>query len=367
MSTINRRTLLGTGAALAAAGVTPAFAAMPQEGPDTPKLTMYIQDPMDEAEMRRLKQVGINHVDIGNMRGQPWSEEYLRGMVDSLKKGGLELGIVMTRWSLDGGMDPGMSKIVYATPDRDQEIARFKQSIVNAGKVGIPVIEYNFYNHRAVEGYKEIPGRGGSGLSDFNYERMKDLPPIPSEGVHTHEQTWKNLEYFLKEVVPVAEKAGVRLSLHPNDPPSPMSRGSQQVMNSLADWKRLIAVVDSPSNCLTYDCGVTREIGEDPVAVANYFASRDRIGQVHFRNVIMRTPRLDYTEVAPDEGDNDMFAVMKALVDNKYKLLIMPEHPRGLDADKMLGRGWGGYTGWAYNIAYAKAMLQVALMQRGRR
>ena len=97
--------------------------------------------------------------------------------------------------------------------------------------------------------------------------------------------------------------------------------------------------------------------------VGNWFASRNRIGQVHFRNVILRKPREDYTEVFPDEGDNDMFEVMKLLVKNNYKRTIMPEHPRGLDADKALPKGWGEYVGWTYDVAHCKAMLQIALRQ----
>ena len=227
----------------------------------------------------------------------------------------------------------------------------------------IPLVDCNFYNHRATEGYANTLGRGDSGMSEFKFDRMKDLPPLPAEGVHTYDATWKNMEYFLKAVVPVAEKAGVVLSLHPNDPPSPKSRGSDQVMNSLVDWKRLVQTVDSPSNCLTWDCGVTRELGEDPVAVGNWFASRGRIGQVHFRNVNMRTPRLDYTEVWPDEGDNDMYEVMKLLVKNNYKRMIMPEHPRGNDADKQLGNAWGQYVGWTYDNTKTHTKLQIALRQ----
>ena len=73
---------------------------------------------------------------------------------------------------------------------------------------------------------------------------------------------WTNITYFLKAVVPEAEKAGVRLALHPNDPPAPVSRGSQQIMGTIDGWKKLIAIVNSPSNGITFDCGVTREMGE---------------------------------------------------------------------------------------------------------
>jgi hypothetical protein len=95
-----------------------------------------------------------------------------------------------------------------------------------------------------MEGYYEETGRGGAGLTGADYERMKDLPPVPEEGAHTLEEMWANIAYFLKAVVPVAEKANVRLALHPNNPPFPLSRGSQQIMATLDGWKRLIEIVD---------------------------------------------------------------------------------------------------------------------------
>jgi mannonate dehydratase len=379
---LSRRGLLQTsGAAMlaGAAGVAPAWAAQgpdapynphpakrigqPQEGPDTPKLTLYMEDLLSDDEAIRLKQIGIDWIDSQAVPEQPWGMDYLQPRVDALKKHDMHIGIMMIRWSFNRGMDPNMSKIVYGLPGRDEEIAKIKQTIVNMGKLGIPVLEWNFYNHRAEDGYANVPGRGGAGMTDFNAERMKDLPPLPAEGAHTYEDTWKNMTYFLKEVVPVAEKNNVVMSVHPNDPPVPMSRGSAQVLNSFSDWKRLVETVNSPSNCMTWDCGVTRELGEDPVVVGNWLASRNRIGQVHFRNVVMRKPREDYTEVFPDNGDNDMFEIMKLLVRNNYKRLIFPEHPRGLAVDKLLPKGTNPNSAWAYNVGHCRAMLQIALRQ----
>src|SRR5256884_7191071 len=71
---------------------------------------------------------------------------------------------------------------------------------------------------------------------------------------------WSNITYFLRAVIPIAEESGVRLALHPNDPPAPLSRGSQQIMGSVEGWKRLISIVPSKSNGITFDCGVTREM-----------------------------------------------------------------------------------------------------------
>ena len=124
----------------------------------------------------------------------------------------------------------GFPNVIYGRPGRDEEIDKIRQSIQAAGQVGLPVVEYNFYAHRAMEGYFEETGRGGAGLTGVDYDRMKGLPPLPQEGAHTLDEMWANITYFLKAVIPVAEKANVRLALHPNDPPFPLSRGSQQIM-----------------------------------------------------------------------------------------------------------------------------------------
>lgn len=330
------------------------------EGPDTPKLCLGLWDGGDpdrpEVSMRRIRQLGVDYVLSGGPR-IPWQEEDLRARIQRCRAAGLTLYNLMIS---------GFPNVIYGRPGRDEEIEKVIQSIRAAGKAGLPVIEYNFYAHRAMEGYYEQEGRAGSGYTAFDYDRMRDLPPLPEVGAHSAEELWKNLTYFLKAIVPEAEKAGVRLALHPNDPPVPVSRGSAQIMATLEGWKRLIEIVPSPANGITYDCGVTRELGEDPVEVCRYFLARKRINHAHFRNVRVVKPYVQYAEVFPDEGQVDMFAVMKELVKGGYTGTIYPEHPRALDYDRERGpiRGYpggGGYAGIAYNVAYARAMLQAAL------
>jgi mannonate dehydratase len=333
------------------------------EGSDTPKICLEMGEGRlsagspGEAGMRRVRQLGVDYV---LMAGPPipWREDQVRTIMDRLKPGGLALGNMMIA---------GFPNAIYGRPGRDEEIEKVQQSIRTAGRAGLPVVEYNFYAHRLVEGYYEEIGRAGAGLTAFDYGRVKGLPPLPAEGVHSLEEMWSNITYFLKAVVPVAEESGVRLALHPNDPPAPLSRGSGQIMANLDGWKRLIEIVPSKSNGITFDCGVTKEIGEDPVEVCRYFGTRDRINHVHLRNVRVRVPREKYTEVFLDEGEVDMFGVMKELVRQKYPRLIYPEHPRGLDADRQQPNfrsaypGGGSYVGFAYNVGYARAMLQAAL------
>jgi mannonate dehydratase len=365
--TTSRRSILKSAAVLPAASFAAAaqskMTSLRMEGPDTPKICLEMgggslaAGNFDDAGMRRVKQLGVTYVLSGGPR-IPWTEADLRDRIEKLKAGGI------TMYNL---MIGGFPNTIYGKAGRDEEIDQVRQSIRAAGKAGLPVIEYNFYAHRAMEGYHELPGRAGSGYTAFDYDKMKDLPPLEREGAHSLDEMWNNITYFLKAVIPVAQEAGVRMALHPNDPPAPISRGSGQIMATLAGWKKLIGIVDSPSNGITFDCGVTRELGEDPVDVCKYFGSRDRINHVHFRNVIVTKPYEKYSEVWPDEGQVDMFGVMKELVRNKYKGIIYPEHPRGNDYDRehpgfrTAYPGGGGYAGFSFNVGYTRAMLQAAL------
>ena len=334
------------------------------EGPNTPKICLG--GGRDEAGIRRVKQLGVNYV-LGGAAGPtaslPWQEASIRAAIESAKANGLVLYNSM--------LENSFPNTIYGRPGRDEEIEKIRQTIRAAGKAGLPVIEYNFYAHRAMEGYFEETGRAGLGHTGFDYEKMKGLPPLPEEGAHSLDEMWNHMTYFLKAVIPVAEESGVRMALHPNDPPAPISRGSGQIMGTVAGWKKLISIVDSPSNGITFDCGVAREMGEDPVEVCRYFGSRDRINHMHYRNVHVRKPYERYSEVAFDEGQVDMFGVMRELVRQKYTRTIYPEHPRMFDYDRDYNKlqgvrqggypGGGGYTGTVFNVAYARAMMQAVL------
>lgn len=329
------------------------------EGPNTPKMVSGLRINADEKSMRRLKQIGINYVSSVALPGR-WVESELKGYMENFKKHGLTLYNLMYVIGPD---------IVLARPRRDEEIELFTDSLKVAGKCGLPNVEYNFYVDRLIEGYFEVEARGGSGVTGFDYSKVKDLPAKPEIGIHKADEIWANLTYFLKAVIPVAEKAGVRMALHPNDPVSQQSHGSDQIMANLAGWKRMISIVDSPSNGITFDCGVTKELGEDPVEVCKYFASRDRINHMHFRNVITEIPYDKYTEVFIDEGRVNMFAVMQELMKHGYNRGLWAEHPHILDYDREYpgsgnrsggpagGGGGGGYAAECFNVGFARAMM----------
>ncbi|MEP7322636.1 MAG: mannonate dehydratase [Saprospiraceae bacterium] len=333
------------------------------EGPHTPKMVSGLSINADAKAMRRLKQIGINYVSSVALPGQ-WVESDLRDKMADFKSSGLSL------FNLMYVVGP---EIVLAKPDRDKEIEKIQESLKVAGRCGLPNVEYNFYVDRLTDGYFEVEARGGSGVTGFDYSKVKDLPAKPEIGIRHADEIWANLTYFLKAVIPVAEKAGVRMACHPNDPVSQQSHGSDQILANLSGLKRLISIVDSPSNGITFDCGVTREMGEDPVEVCRYFASRDRINHMHFRNVISEIQYNKYTEVFIDEGQVNMFAVMQELIKNGYNRGLWAEHPHILDYDKEHqggdrrsggtagGGGGGGYAAEAFNAGFARAMMYAVM------
>lgn len=342
------------------------------EGPDTPKMTMNVGYNDMSSKVRAIKQFGADcvHMDAPPL---PWTVEKIQAIVDRFKAEGLS--IINHRIVLP-------PSILHNMAGRDEDIKNVQDAIRITGKVGIPVIEYNFYSHRLREGYYNSVGRGNARYLSFDYNRKmpnpadnnwnephdrkademafaaSELKATAAEPATSEEQFWENITYFLKAIIPVAEQSNVKMALHPNDPPPPLSRGSAQPMGSFAGWKKLLAIVDSPANGMTFDCGVSTEIGENAIDVLHYMAARNRINHMHFRNVKVETPRIKYTETYPDAGQVNMFAVMQELVRAKYKYGVFAEHPPGNIIDKERG---GDFIGYIYNQAYARGVLQSVL------
>jgi mannonate dehydratase len=292
----------------------------------------------------------------GPLRAQPevWEEETLCEVAEYIRS----FGLVPSAMNL---LVSG--NIVMGREGRKEDIAEVQECIRVAGRVGIQVLTYNFTALRASEGYaaREGQGRGGSSLRDFSYDRIRDLPPLQDIGRHSMKEMWDRLSFFLAAVVPVAEEAGVRLAVHPNDPPVPTYRGVAQPLGDLEGLQRLIKVVDSPSNCLFFDTGVLTEMGEDAVQTIHYFGDRERIATVHFRNVRVKVPRERYVETFIDQGDCDMLTCMEALQDVGYTGMVDPDHTPAIQADTPDTR-----IGWAFAIGHMIALRDAAERTRGR-
>ena len=133
---------------------------MPAEGRDTPKICLGFYGPVDEASLRRVKQIGVDYVLTGGAP-IPWSETDVRARIDQFKAGGLTLYNMMIS---------GFDDVIWGRPGADAQIADVITSIRAAGKAGLPVVEYNFYANRLMEGYKEETGRAGAGYTAYDYD-----------------------------------------------------------------------------------------------------------------------------------------------------------------------------------------------------
>lgn len=312
-----------------------------------PKICENMPDISDRT-LRWAAQLGLDALALPGSLADPdklgyWTEENCRAMADKVHAAGLEVGIMMLH-----NVTP---RIILGQPGRDEDIEKVIRSIRAAGAAGYPVIEYNFYNHRATEGYGFRPGRGGCMYIDYDDARVQTLEPLAELGFPTSEQTWERLTYFLKAVLPVAEQAGVRLALHPNDPPPPVSRGAAQVIRGFDGMKKLIELVPSVANGMTFCQGSFAEWGVDVVEAIHYFGSRDKIHHVHYRNPRGTYP--NYVETWIDEGDTDMLLAMKAYRDVNYRFTLCSDHVPHMTDD--IGNG---LIGRAFNHGYIRAMIQ---------
>jgi mannonate dehydratase len=162
---------------------------------------------------------------------------------------------------------------------------------------------------------------------------------------------WANLEYFLRATVPVAEESGVNLALHPDDPPVPGIAGVARIMRSPESFRRAIEMVPSPNNGLKFCVGCFSEMGADVAEEIRYFGSRNKIFYVDFRNV--RGVVDDFVETFPDDGKENMFALMKAFYDVGYGGPICPDHALHIVDDT----DWG-HRYWAYAIGHMRGYLE---------
>ncbi|WP_430506239.1 mannonate dehydratase [Haloparvum sp. PAK95] len=242
----------------------------------------------------------IHPLEIGD--GQTdWTYDELRGLRNWLENDGLEFSV------LEGSV-PLTDRIRLGLEGRDEDIDEFKRFLRNCGDLGISVVCYDWMaGVRWARTAAHVESRGGSYVTGYDDAKMQGGPPVPAAET-SREEIFDALAYFLEEVVPVAERAGVRLALHPDDPPREEVRGVPRIANSVANYERIMDVVDSEHNGITFCQGNFAAMGADVPAAIHRFG--DRINFVHFRDVEGDADR--FVETWHDDGPTDMHAAMAA-------------------------------------------------------
>ena len=255
------------------------------------------------------------------------------------------------------GIAPGdhFPAIMLGTPEREREIEQVCEAIRVAAEAGIPAMKY-YLSYLGVVSTSPVEGRGGSTNRSFVYAEAEQ-EPLTEAGRVDADTMWERITYFLERVAPVAEEYRVRLACHPHDPPVPSPdglRGIDRVMGSVDGLKRFIEIAENPYHGLNFCQGTVCEMLDKPAEeildIIRYFGERDKIFNVHFRNI--RGGFCNFVETFPDEGDVDFYEAAKVYKEVGYKYMLMPDHVPTISGPEP------GLVAFAFALGYQVALLQ---------
>lgn len=310
----------------------------------------------NDADFEQWAQLGVMNV-CSDPPGNPhdWTIDDLKRHREKVNSYGIELDMVQIPLSsrvLDESQSPHIMQGI--SPERDREIESIQNIIRMCGQVGIPAVKYNM-NIIGIPRSEREEGRGGASASTFRWAKMDQDASPTIAGEVSVDEFWKRIDYFLERVVPVAEEAKVRLACHPHDPYTPDGyMGVTRVLGTVEGLKKFVMMHESDYHGLNFCQGTVTEMLDDPGAeiadVIRWFGSRNKIFNVHFRNI--RGHKLDFMESFPDEGSIDFSEIIKIYQEVGYKYMLMPDHVPWISGNDPQG------TAFAFCYGYISALLQ---------
>jgi len=299
---------------------------------------------VNDENLSLFKAIGIDYLTVNpapDMSDGQDRTEFWLNMRELAESHGLKLyNVAQTGWD----------SITLGLPDRDEKIEAWYTMLRCLGAAGIPTLGYNF---KPIGNFRTTAtsGRGGARYSTFDYDEFMQNPPHYPDKQISEEQLWENLVYFLKRVIPVAEEAGVRMALHPDDPPIPEPLGgAARIVSTLENYQRIFDSVESDANGMLFCQGCVAEMGANVYEAIRKIGSQNKIIYVHFRN-IRGTPR-KFQEVFLDEGDVNMFRAMQTYREVGFQGPFMMDHTPHLP------HGKAPRAGLAFAVGYIRAMIQ---------
>lgn len=248
-------------------------------------------------------------------------------------------------------------------PDRDVQIQRFQDMLRTLGRAKVPFTSIAWQPNGILRTAHKVGEHTRGGVSAFCDQEEILARPNAEPRSYSQEEIWGNFQYFMDQVIPVAEETGVRMALHPNDPPLSCMAGIPSLIYSMECYRRAFAAAKGSRALGIKLCvGCWLEGGDafgDIMADIRELCADDRILCVHFRNVDRPLPVFE--EVLAEDGYADMYAIMKQLVACGCGAVISIDH-----AFKPL-EGFGGMPGsFAYSTGYMKGLLQAAERELGK-
>jgi len=331
--------------------VARAAARMDEYDPNNTKIATLVNAGANDDQFLFLKQIGVRWVHVQFPLDADF--DLIKNTQDRLARYGIGIhqGIVDHYRS---------TRIQLGQPGRDADIEKFQTFIRSLGRLGIYCTKIDFHPGNTYTTRQITTERGYKvreyDVNDFHKEVEKQM----YDRVYTADDIWANYTYFIKAVLPVAEKADVRLALHPDDPPtaaSAMMNGVAKIFVDYEGYKRADEVAGhSPYWGLTFCVGTWSEggarMGKDVFGMIDDFGARGKIFAVHFRNVSSPLPR--FHETFQDDGYMDMYQVMRALRKVKCTASLIPDHYPSVVNDP------GHRIADTYSITYMRALLRRA-------
>jgi len=311
---------------------------------------------LTEPHLTYLKQMGVEYLEVRTPAAHSSYEE-LVAMKRKVEDAGLRVFEIMLA---DKYSSP---EFTLGGPRRDEEIEFFKNFLRDLGRAGVDTTTYAWYT-----GGVYSTGRTTTrGCDTRDFVQAKALArPRELEREYGEDEMWANYEHFIKEVLPVAGEAGVRLQLHPNDPPLD-HMGVARLFKSREAFRRAMEIANhSPYSGLLFCTGCWAEMagpdgkGEDVASAIREFGDRGHIYQAHFRNVSSTLP--DFHETFPDDGYMNMYRIMKAFGESGFNGIVVPDH-----VPRCRGSEAGPKAGEAYIFGYIRALIQAVETELGQR
>jgi mannonate dehydratase len=249
-------------------------------------------------------------------------------------------------------------KAMLGLPGRDEQIEHMQNTIRNMGRAGIPIFGY----HWAIDGVWRTSSttlaRGGAQVTAFDYGEVESAP-LTHGRPYSDEEIWDNYIYYMKAILPVAEENGVRLALHPDDPPVPQLAGVARIMRNFENFKRAMEVAPSPNHGLDFCVGSWSEMDEASspgvLEALRHFGKQGKLFYIHFRDVLGTVPK--FREAFINEGNLDMFEVMKTLHEVGFKGFLLDDHVPNMTGD-------GGWNSRSRAFALGQMSVMLDLVKR---